>query len=186
MRARYFYLIIIIAMITSIGCKNKNKYPDVSKYKPVEKSLQKESIKTFEGLDKLVFKDLNNNEVPLSRYRGKVIIINIWRTWCEPCVGEIKGLNRLYREYKDKGLIIIGITSEEPEKVKECLKKDVKIEYPVYISTEEQELILYNYFKKSVLYPFSVLIDRSGNPRKCFVGYTPYTIFLKNAIKFLK
>ena len=59
--------------------------------------------------------DLEGNSVTLSEYRGKVVFINFWATWCPPCRAEMPDIESLYQEYKDKGLVVIGIDIGEPE-----------------------------------------------------------------------
>jgi outer membrane lipoprotein-sorting protein/thiol-disulfide isomerase/thioredoxin len=67
--------------------------------------------------------DLNGATVSLQSLRGKAVLINFWASWCGPCVAEMPHLERLHREYKDKGVIILGIDDEEAEVAKNYLKR---------------------------------------------------------------
>ena len=58
-------------------------------------------------------KDLNRNTITLSSLKGKVVFLNLWATWCPPCVREIPAFIEVYKEYKDKGLEIIGISVDD-------------------------------------------------------------------------
>jgi peroxiredoxin len=60
-------------------------------------------------------KDLDGNVVRLNDFRGKVVFINFWATWCPPCRAEMPEIEALHQEYKDKGVIVIGVDISEPE-----------------------------------------------------------------------
>jgi len=58
----------------------------------------------------LILKGINGREIRLSNYRGKVVLINFWATWCPPCRKEIPELIKLQRDYGSRGLQVIGVT----------------------------------------------------------------------------
>src|SRR3954466_13647287 len=61
-------------------------------------------------------KDMHGAKVHLADFKGKVILVNFWATWCPPCKAELPGLIALHQQYKDKGLVILGISEDdEPE-----------------------------------------------------------------------
>ncbi len=60
-------------------------------------------------------KDLDGNTVRLSDLRGKVIFINFWATWCPPCRAEMPEIEAVHQEYKDKGVVVLGVDISEPE-----------------------------------------------------------------------
>jgi peroxiredoxin len=62
--------------------------------------------------------DLNGQSWTLKQLKGKVVVVNFWATWCPPCRKEMPDMQELYTQYKDKGLVILGISDEKPEKVK--------------------------------------------------------------------
>ena len=66
----------------------------------------------FTGLDDGAVRTLED-------YRGKVVVLNFWATWCIPCLTEIPDLNRLYGEFKDDGLVVISVSDEEPDHLRE-------------------------------------------------------------------
>jgi thiol-disulfide isomerase/thioredoxin len=59
--------------------------------------------------------DLEGKEVRLGEFRGKVVFVNFWATWCPPCRAEMPDIESLYQEHKDKGLVVIGIDISESE-----------------------------------------------------------------------
>ena len=86
------------------------------------------------GLDpsKIEFVDLDGNESTLADYKGKWVIVNLWATWCPPCLIEIPDLILFHEEHKDKDAIVLGVNHEvlDPEKVK-TFSESQMINYPV-------------------------------------------------------
>ncbi|MDQ7082775.1 MAG: TlpA disulfide reductase family protein [Aquificota bacterium] len=69
-------------------------------------------------------KDLSGKEVSLSDFRGKVVLVNFWATWCPPCKEEIPIFQRVYKKYRDKGFEILAISSDSsPDPVKKFVKE---------------------------------------------------------------
>ncbi|HCL82301.1 MAG TPA: hypothetical protein DHW81_08890 [Nitrospiraceae bacterium] len=75
--------------------------------------------------------DVNGKKISLSEFKGKVVILNFWATWCGPCRAEMPSLNKLYLEFKDKGLAVIAVSVDTSEKpVKSFIKKH-NLSFPV-------------------------------------------------------
>lgn len=107
----------------------------------------------------LTRKDLNGRTIRLSNYRGKVVLINFWATWCPPCRAEMPDLIRLQRKHGKDGLQIIGITYE-PEK-KALVRKfagRLKVNYPIILGTPE----IKGRFSSDEILPLTVVVDRDG------------------------
>src|SRR5215813_9852191 len=106
----------------------------------------------------LVLKDLNGRPVRLSEYRGKVVLINFWATWCPPCRAEMPGLVKLQREH-GKDLQIIGVTYP-PEKRARVRRfaRSLKVNYPIILGTRE----IKNRFSSEETLPLTVVINRDG------------------------
>ncbi len=106
-----------------------------------------------------VLKDLNGRTVRLSAYRGKVVVINFWATWCPPCRAEMPDLVRYQREYARQGLQIIGITYPPESKSRvQRFARSLKVNYPIILGTRQ---IRARFSSMDVL-PLTVVIDRDG------------------------
>jgi peroxiredoxin len=76
--------------------------------------------------------DLQGKSWTLKALRGKVVLVNFWATWCQPCRREMPDLDTLYKRFKDQGFVILGISDEEGPKVKELLA-ELKVSYPILL-----------------------------------------------------
>ena len=84
----------------------------------------------------LVFKDINGKTFRVSDFRGKVLLLNFWATWCLPCQAEIPELVKYQERYRTRGLRIVGI-SYPPEQLSEVrsFKRKLKMNYPLVIGS---------------------------------------------------
>jgi len=111
--------------------------------------------------------DISGKEVSLSDFKGKVIILNFWATWCPPCRKEIPVFIELYKKYKDEGLVIIGISLDrEGEKVLIPFVKKFGINYPVLIGTKK----VVDAYGGIRGIPTTFIIDKKGKIRKKHIG----------------
>lgn len=93
----------------------------------------------------------------LAEHRGKVVLVNIWATWCEPCRKEMPKLDRLYRERKDQGFIVFGLSEEDTALQRKFLEQTA-VSYPL-LTIKGQVPSLYRDIAR---YPAIFLIDRKG------------------------
>jgi peroxiredoxin len=87
---------------------------------------------TIANLD-LVFKDMNGAEVRLADYKGKIILLNVWATWCGPCELEIPELVEAYSKYKDKGVVVLGISLDDPADTLRAYAPKKNMNYPLLL-----------------------------------------------------
>ncbi len=115
----------------------------------------------------LTLTSIEGRTVRLSDYRGKVVLINFWATWCPPCRAEIPDLVKLQREYGKDGLQIIGVTypPEQLERVR-SLTRELKVNYPIALGTRETKAG----FSPDESLPLTVIIDREGTIRGTIAG----------------
>lgn len=86
-----------------------------------------------------ILKDIEGKNVQLSQYKGKVVILEFWATWCPPCKATIPGLISLQKKYADKGLVVLGVSVDEGDDLRTKLStfsKEHKINYPVLLGSE--------------------------------------------------
>ncbi len=96
----------------------------------------------------------------LENYKGKVIFLNFWATWCPPCKKEMPDIENIYKEYGEnkKDVIILGVNSEKENEVKKFLK-DKGYTFPTVI--DENSEVMRKYFIQA--FPTSFVIDKEGN-----------------------
>ncbi len=126
--------------------------------------------------------DLQGKKVDLISFRGKVILLEFWATWCGPCKVEIPYLNELHNRFNKNGLVVIGISLDrrEPEMVQKFLEK-MGVDYINLMGDEE---VFENYSRLAGLgsirgIPATFLIDRQGRICKSFVGLTEKEVLEK-------
>jgi thiol-disulfide isomerase/thioredoxin len=86
-----------------------------------------------------VLKDMNNAPVRFADFKGKVVLLNFWATWCGPCKTEIPAFVQLYSEYKDKGLVIAGISIDDSPETLRPFAKEWKMQYPILLMQSDIE-----------------------------------------------
>jgi peroxiredoxin len=119
--------------------------------------------------------DMNGQKVDLVSFQGRVIVIEFWATWCAPCREEIPVLNQIYKVYREKGLVVIGISLDRkpPQEVKKFLDQ-LQVEYPNVMGDEE---IFEKYSQMVNLGPIrgipaTFVIDRKGQICQRYMGLT--------------
>lgn len=110
----------------------------------------------------------------LDGYKGKVLILDFWATWCGPCKREIPHFNELYAKYQDKGLEILGVSLDEqgPGAV-ERFVSSIPIDYGNAMANRE---VVTAYGPISAI-PTTFVIDRKGRVQRRFVGYQDVSVF---------
>ena len=106
-------------------------------------------------------KDPNGADVRLSDYKGKVVLLNFWATWCGPCKVEIPEFVEAYSKYRDRGFVILGVLSEDdptPQDLK-AFASEFKMNYPILRANPELEAA----FGSLWALPTSFIIDRQGS-----------------------
>ena len=116
-------------------------------------------------------KDLSGKSIELSSFKGKPILLNFWATWCPYCREERQYLNSFYKEYKDKGIVVISVsTDRSPDLVRAYLKK-VPMNFIILHDTSRQAARAYGVSSL----PTSFLIDRDGLIKQRFLGVVNWT-----------
>ena len=115
----------------------------------------------------LRLKDINGRTLSLADYKGKVLLLNFWATWCIPCRTEIPDLIKLQRQHRNQGLRIVGITYP-PESISEVRRfaRKLRMNYPIALGTRKTK----SQFTPSETLPMTVVIDREGIVREVIEG----------------
>jgi thiol-disulfide isomerase/thioredoxin len=128
----------------------------------------------------LTLKDFNDKDVTLSSLKGKVVLVNFWATWCDPCRIEIPWLIEMQNKYGDKGFVVLGIAMDDEGKsvVAPFVAKErfdvggqkLPMSYPIVIGNDAAA----NQFGGILGYPTSYLISRDGKIVKKVQGLVSY------------
>jgi thiol-disulfide isomerase/thioredoxin len=128
----------------------------------------------------VTLKDLDGKELSLSQYKGKVVLVNFWATWCEPCQVEIPWLIEMQQKYAAKGFTVLGIAMDEEgaSVVTPWVQKErfdvngskSQMNYPIVIGNDAAA----DKFGGLLGYPTSVLVTRDGKIVKRITGLISY------------
>ena len=97
----------------------------------------------------------------LGHWRGRVLVVNVWATWCAPCREEIPGFVRLQERHGARGLQFVGIAIDQPDKVAE-FAREFRINYPVLIGGVDSLELLRQAGNRQAVLPYTLVIDRTG------------------------
>jgi cytochrome c biogenesis protein CcmG/thiol:disulfide interchange protein DsbE len=85
-------------------------------------------------------KDIDGKNVTLSAYKGNVILLDFWATWCPPCKKEIPGFVEMYHAYKSRGFVVLGVSMDDVLSDVKPFAAKYKMNYPVLIGYEREDL----------------------------------------------
>jgi len=115
--------------------------------------------------------DLAGKRIALADYKGKVLFLNFWATWCPPCRAEIPDFIEAYKENRDQGFEILGVSVDTKGKgvVADFVQK-YKINYPVVLESRAKTQQLVNDYQPGQFIPTTIIIDKQGRIRHKHVG----------------
>ena len=119
----------------------------------------------------------------LIQYKGKIIVVNFWATWCPPCREEMPELSLLQQEYQDKNVVVIGIAEDELAPVKEYLQSS-PVTYPIFIADNENMNLGERLGNNKAVLPYTVIINSDGIVMDTFFGRITKEL-LENSIRNL-
>jgi cytochrome c biogenesis protein CcmG/thiol:disulfide interchange protein DsbE len=143
-------LFVLIASVVLIVFLREERDSTLKTARPIQPGLE---------VPDFTFPDLNGNEVSLTDYRGKVVLVNIWATWCPPCRQEMPSMQRLYEKFKGENfeILAVSIDSEGREAVAPFMRK-MNLTFPALLDPGETIRPLYGITGV----PESFIIDKKG------------------------
>ena len=203
------YLMVLIGLIVLFNACSKNETAiegkptqtekkDIVEDKPQTNYDIERECKTFPVSEKVsqkteeksswgnapdfILSTTKGNTLTLSQFKGKVIILDFWATWCPLCKAEIPDFVELQNEYKDKGLLIIGVSLDNnPDAVNQFIN-EMQINYPIVMGNDK---IVQDYGGIRGI-PTTFVINKKGDIHTKFIGYRPKNIFEDEIKKLLK
>ena len=114
-------------------------------------------------------KSSSGENLRLSEYRGDVVMINFWATWCGPCRQEMPLLDELYTRYQRVGFNLLGVNIDDDSNRAMDMIRELGVNFPVLFDSRKEVSKMYDV----AAMPVTVLIDREGNIRFVHQGYKP-------------
>jgi thiol-disulfide isomerase/thioredoxin len=171
---RPFRLLSLAALVTVLAaCDPKTQFP----------AIVASAIPTLGPEPAWHLKDLDGNEVSSDQFKGKVVVLDFWATWCEPCRIEIPGYVRLQKKYAKDGLVIVGVSlDQEGPLIVKKYAADHGINYRIVMGDDK----IVNAFGGIDAYPTTFIIDRDGIIRDRKIGAQAADKFEKRILVWLK
>jgi len=167
-------LLLILATVGLAGC---NQHPARS---PLPKENVVAAGEIASRLPAFSAKDLQGHQVSSSDLRGKVVLIDFWATWCQPCKQEMPGYQRLLDRYASRGFTVVGLKFDTMMDMEDPIvfAKKIGVRYPLAVAADE----LRQKFGGIEGLPTTMLYDRQGTLWKKVVGFE-YTNAIESELK---
>jgi cytochrome c biogenesis protein CcmG/thiol:disulfide interchange protein DsbE len=171
-------IIFLLAVFTAAGCQQNPKEEPAPGNGTTVNDNSNNGMPSDKAPD-FTLKNTEGNNVSLADYKGKIILIDFWATWCPPCRKGIPDLVELQKQYKDD-FVVIGISLDREKTIKDVVPfvKEYKINYPVVYGDEN----VANKFGGIQAIPTSFIIDKNGNIVDKHVGLVDKSVY-ENKIK---
>ena len=165
------YLLLSIALVGLVGCQSAS---------PHEPTRHIATGEIGSSLPAFAVKDLQGRIVSSADLRGKVVLIDFWATWCQPCKKEMPGYQKLADEYGSRGFVVIGFKFDNMPDIEDPahFAKGIGVHYPLAVATEDVK----QKFGGIEGLPTTMLYDRHGVLRTKVVGFE-YTDNIESALK---
>ncbi|WP_019025191.1 MULTISPECIES: redoxin domain-containing protein [unclassified Thioalkalivibrio] len=145
---------------------------DLSVSTPTGGDVQLDALDEPIAAPELVRPDLAGKEHRLEDYRGEVVLINFWASWCPPCVHEMPSMQLLEDELREEGFRILAVNlGEDEETIRDFIENEVQTEFTILLDPDQESLNDW----RAMAYPTSYVVDREGNLRYYLFGAIEWT-----------
>jgi len=127
------------------------------------------AVSLQEAAPDFTLKSLEGSNLRLNEYRGQVVLINFWASWCGPCRQEMPLLDRLHHRYEDTGFAVLGVNVEGVAEPAQEIVSKTNVTFPILIDDGQKVSEMYNLQAM----PSTVVVDRDGVIRYIHHGYKP-------------
>jgi len=145
---RFVFPIALILLVVLAGCYSGGRPPRIGSNAPDF---------TVQDADRTI---------TLSQYRGQVVVLNFWATWCPPCVEETPSLVQMQQRLKDKGVVVLAVSTDADDSAYHRFLKVHNVDLLTVRDPKQASNALYG----TVMFPETWIIDRKGVVRRKFVG----------------
>ena len=114
--------------------------------------------------------ELSGRTSGLDAYRGRVVVMNLWASWCPPCRAEMPDLQRLYQAYQSRNVVVLGVDQGESANRVADFARSLGIHYPILLDQQQQ----YGRVYAALGLPTTIVVDRSGIVVRGFDGALSY------------
>ncbi len=177
----FFFSFLLMNTVTLSSCTDEK--PRNENNQDIENNVMTsdEGPITDGDVKNFTLKSTDGKDVSLADYRGKVVLVDFWATWCPPCRKGIPDLVELQKQYGDK-FVVIGITLDREKTLKDVVPfvESYKINYPVVYGTDE----VINHFGGVEAIPTAFMLDQNGKVVSKHVGLQPKSV-IEEEIKAL-
>jgi peroxiredoxin len=125
-----------------------------------------------EPVSDFTLRDVDGKQVKLSDYKGKVVLLSFWATWCGPCKVEMKHLDEFQRDLRDEGFEVLSISSDDARTASQA-KRYVKQKGFGFTALLDTDSTITNTYNPNKTLPYGVLIGRDHTIAKVYSGYNP-------------
>jgi cytochrome c biogenesis protein CcmG, thiol:disulfide interchange protein DsbE len=144
-------------------------------------TANKEHARQLQPAPDFSLSDLSGQKLALSTYRGKVVLLDFWATWCDPCKAEIPHFVEMQNGYGAQGLQVIGISMDDDEQLARDFRQQYKMNYPVAMGNPQ----LAEQYGGILGLPITFTIDREGRIVSRHIGATDPSVFEAEIEKLL-
>jgi thiol-disulfide isomerase/thioredoxin len=174
MRNKWLFVSLIVGLV---GCGRQSASPPPPKEKPVPAGEIGSRLPDF------TVDDLQGRRISSAELHGKVVLIDFWATWCQPCKQEMPGYQELADQYGPQGFVVVGLKFDTMKDTENPLKfaKKIGVRYPLAVATDD----LKQQFGGVEGLPTTLLYDRQGMLRKKVIGFEYTDAFEKDLMPLL-